>query len=201
MRPPDYSHIEERRVQQDGTTRCYQFFKCSCCDATLDYAINGKRKPPDQLAKLARKKGWEIDLKHGRHVCPAHTEEGTMTKTARPSETPPREMTREDKRTIFREIDDSYDAANGRYVFDVTDESISKKLNVPRAWVASIREDSFGPAGPDPEIVALRKEAAALAVELDDAETTVLKATELVENLSKSLAAIQTKLDRLVSKA
>lgn len=55
------------------------------------------------------------------------------------------QMTKEDRRIIFSEIDNRYYDETRGYQKGWSDEVIAKSLNVPRAWVSSIREDNFGP--------------------------------------------------------
>lgn len=67
---PDFDHILERRVQRHGVTRCVQFLRCGCGE-TIDFTKKNIRMPPDILAQKAEKKGWIVDLKRGRHLCPS----------------------------------------------------------------------------------------------------------------------------------
>lgn len=56
------------------------------------------------------------------------------------------------RRTIFRTIEGTYDEVNGRYTEGATDASLAKFLSFPRKWIETIREENFGPAGPDPRL-------------------------------------------------
>lgn len=58
---------------------------------------------------------------------------------------PPRTMTRPDRRRIFDAIDAEYPEFERGYRSGMTDEILAVRLNVPRAWVSSVREESFGP--------------------------------------------------------
>lgn len=78
--------------------------------------------------------------------------EAAMTKSA-PGKTPalsvvadaPRQPTREDKRKIREALDVCYLTDKGVYAGGDSDESVAKRLDVPRAWVAAEREDAYGP--------------------------------------------------------
>lgn len=58
----------------------------------------------------------------------------------------PREMTREQRRIIFLKLEEHYlDEAAG-YDRGWSDKRVAEDLGVPRAWVAEIRDQNFGPA-------------------------------------------------------
>lgn len=207
-----FKHIAEERVQDGGNTWTAQVARCTHpgCKAVYRVKKNGKRTPPPQFAQLAAKKGWLVDLKHGKHICPKHQTEKAqpMPKNTTPVEskpvflnkpkTPsPREMPVADRRRIFREIDDCYDESGGRYVMGETDETLANRLSVPWGWVKDVREENFGPAGPNPEIEKLTKEVADMAKKVSAAEVQAMTAAETAENLGKALAQLQNRLEGL----
>lgn len=55
---------------------------------------------------------------------------------------PPREASIEERRIINAKLDDVY--ASKGYTAGWSDEAVAKDLNVPRAWVAQVREMLFG---------------------------------------------------------
>lgn len=57
----------------------------------------------------------------------------------------PRQPTRDDIRAILDALGDCYLTEKNCYAGDGSDEALSKRLNVPRAWVAVERERVFGP--------------------------------------------------------
>lgn len=57
----------------------------------------------------------------------------------------PREPTREDNRRILSKLDESYDEKREMYKGDWSDKRVAETLDVPRAWVADIRERVYGP--------------------------------------------------------
>jgi hypothetical protein len=72
-----------------------------------------------------------------------------VSKVINPSvtvETPPREMGRDDRRIVFAKIDEVYLGEGNGYSQGWNDEAVAKDLAIPRAWVASVREEMFGPA-------------------------------------------------------
>lgn len=58
---------------------------------------------------------------------------------------PPPVMTKEDRRIIFAGIDEHYVDESTGYKPGWSDQKIAADLNVPLAWVRTIREDNFGP--------------------------------------------------------
>lgn len=134
---PDFTYLPEERRQDGGMTYTVQVVGCSHpgCTESLDFKrAGGKNKPPDQIAKMAQNKGWVVDLKHGKHLCPKHAapekREEPMSKTA--SMIPPKsepQIEPKMRRMIFREIDDSYDEKGQCYVSGITDHTIAAKLN------------------------------------------------------------------------
>jgi hypothetical protein len=69
---------------------------------------------------------------------------GSKPPTEIPVAEPPRQPTWADNRRIRQDLDLAYDADAGRYFNNNTDESVAQRLNVPRAWVSTIRE-LYGP--------------------------------------------------------
>lgn len=173
--------------------------ECGTVEFTGRSSNGGNHLPPDAISKFFRNKGWRIGSTHRKDLCPACampvrrtvTKERTMPhdtkvieikpKVTGVSELPPREMTREDRRIIFAQLEEVYvDEATG-YTTDWNDERVSKHLNCPRKWIETIREENFGPAhAPEsPQVLALRER-------LDKAYTEVSAfATETIDFKSK----------------
>lgn len=108
----------------------------------------------------------------------------------------PTEAARAQRRKVFHEIDDSYE--NGRYREGVTDATIAQKLLVAVTMVAEIREQNFGPAGPDPRIIELRKQVANLETRVEQVEAAGLAALEHAEAKAKEFRRdIASLLDRI----
>lgn len=64
--------------------------------------------------------------------------------TLAPQPTPAREPTRADNQRIHEELAVAYDDVGFRYKGDCSDEKVARKLDVPRAWVSTIRKGFFG---------------------------------------------------------
>ena len=112
------------------------------------------------------------------------------------AETPP-EMTKEDRRIIFSEIDSHYLDETRGYDRDWNDERVAKGLNVPLAWVRGIREDNFGPERGDAITVEVEKLVAAKA----DIDAAITKMRDLWTEINKSLEAFTIKQNDLSAEA
>ena len=107
---------------------------------------------------------------------------------------PPREPTRDQKRAIMEEISGSYDTKKQGYIGSISDHSIAHKLAVPRAWVAEIRDEFFGPAGDNEEARLIRREIDATKETLRDAERTMVT---LLSEASTKLQALEKRQDAI----
>lgn len=199
---------------QDGGRRVQaQVLHCSYpgCTEYIRVTVKGSPKPAEAIYGIARKRSWSIHSGRNEFLCPVHalTKGGKSSdvledlKTEEPmtttSENKPRTMTREDRRAIFREIDDCYD--KGRYVDGVTDKTIGEKLKMPWAWVKAVRDENFGPAGPSPEIAELRKQIANLETRVEQVEAAGLAALEHAEGKAKEfrrdIASLLDKINKI----
>lgn len=72
-------------------------------------------------------------------------------------------MSREDRRIIFAKINDVYVDENVGYDNGWSDKRVAEDLNVPRAWVAEVREEHFGPEASNDEAREVVAEARTLA--------------------------------------
>lgn len=159
---------------------------------------NGKPKTFKQFLAAARQKGFDYDERTERFYCPDHipnTEE-PMQRTA--SDTAPSEMTREQRRAIFREIDEAYVDEKTGYALDVTDKTIGEKLGVPWAWVKQVREEHFGPAGPDPRVQSLLKKLDDVDGQARRAYDAAMKAAEKADEAEAAAKALRTELVALL---
>jgi hypothetical protein len=204
MKPAAYPLTYEVVVQDGSITKRMHEFRCSepGCNARLHIPILAKRRPPEVIIKMAKNKGWEIDVSKKISRCPEHNKENPMSKQTAPEEarisTELRQPTREQRRAIFREIDENYD---GRaYVLGASDKSIAEKLKVPWAWVAAIREENFGPPGLDPELQAAIKKIEGLEAKVKQMETDAIRAFEesakQISVVAEQLKSVRTIIDK-----
>lgn len=180
-----FPYIPEKVRQEGASTRPVQMLKCSAprCQTKMEVTIKGTRKPPDVIAKMARNKGWLPDMKKGEHLCPDHVnpEKPVTTATDIPAISP------EIRRNIFRAIDEAYDEKAKRYVDGFDDKMIAAQVGTTWGWVARVREESFGPPGPDPEIVKLTETIAKLERTAKTVEEMGMRAAEQAEKLATEI--------------
>lgn len=113
---------------------------------------------------------------------------------------PPREMTRDERRIINAKIDEVYvDEAHG-YSLGWNDDRVSKDLGVPRAWVAKMREENFGPDH-NVEVTKAQREATELTVKMAELNATIEGAVKAARELLAQAAKCQSDLTRLTAAA
>lgn len=198
--------MAERRfdIAKDGSP----YLTCSKCGTTEftgRSSHGGGHLPPEAISKFFRNRGWKIGTSAKKDLCPGCampvrrtvTKERTMPhdtkiieikpKVTGVSELPPREMTREDRRIIFAQLEEVYvDEATG-YTPDWNDERVSKHLNCPRKWIETIREENFGPAhAPEnPQIIALREK-------LESTQGTIIEINTQTTDFKKRISDMTT---------
>lgn len=196
----DFPGVDVRRVKRsDDRCETTQVMLCSVCGAGLPMwnSKGSGAMPPDTMRKRAEHRGWSVDFKKGRHVCDACIVKEEKKKMAEANA--PREMTRDDRRRVFRAIDEEYDDKNGRYVGNTTDQILADKLHVPRAWVAEVREEAFGPEGGNEE---MHRVASTLGTLVSKAESIEKKAMEVAaeaESYREEIKAMRKRLDALTA--
>jgi len=110
----------------------------------------------------------------------------------------PPSMGREDSRIIFAKLNEVYLDERAGYAGDWSDEKIAKILDVPRSWVATVRDLHFGPD---------RNEAAKHALvsdvkhALDAANAQIGKITQAVDTIEKVRGEAELERKRLIAVA
>lgn len=189
--------------------------RCSECPSRLEITSKSKeRLPADFVIRQADIKGWHVDKLRASHDrCPscqvayrrrsttpgkitpmrpivaAHHQEPPMSTpvTTKSAPAPAREMSRDDRRIIFAKLNDVY--LDSHYSAGWTDRRIAEDLNVPRAWVESVRVENFGDAGDNEDarrfiadLDAIRDDLKAFAVER---QTLITRADDIAGRISK----------------
>jgi hypothetical protein len=109
----------------------------------------------------------------------------------------PQEMTKEDRRIIFAEIDMHYLDETRGYEAQYDDKRVAEGLKVPEAWVRTIREDNFGPERGE----AINDEIAKMAAAKEDLEKSITAMRDLWEEINKSLDAFVVRHNDLSNEA
>lgn len=132
---------------------------CGKCNEKETFVQNGTgRKPPKAAEQYFRNRGWVIGARPSVDRCPSCWAfqskpspkyepmfEKEKPVTAEKAEAP-QEPSREERRIIFAKLQDVYLDETSGYDKGWTDHAVALDLGVPRAWVAAIREENFGPA-------------------------------------------------------
>lgn len=119
------------------------------------------------------------------------------TKTVVPLNTEPRIMKPEDRRRIFRAIDERWDEPGRRYSGITTDKSLSEELHCPQAWVREVREQSFGTFGTNEELDAVQEQLAGLEKEIKKQLEVSLDCSVSLETLEQQLTALRKRVEKV----
>lgn len=160
---------------------------CSACGVTGNCGNQdiGAKSAKQLIAQKFERKGWTVGRRPDDDLCPSCTalaerrsaklvlvsKEDPMPEPVKlKAAEAPRQPTREEKRICMEFIRERYDEKSERYLDGWTDHKIATDLNVPRAWVAEIRDEWFGAEGGNAEIDKLLAETDKLRFQLKDTE-------------------------------
>jgi hypothetical protein len=175
-----YGAFEVCSITVNGQSKRGARAICSRCGGKDEIFLNTQRssgsgEDTDIITRGIATKFERLGWQTGKTlICPKHVV--LEKKTMKPiieidkvvqmsSAAPPRLPTRDEKRIIFQKIDEFYVGETVGYEKNWSDEKVAKDLNVPVAWVATIREENFGP-NMDEETAAVTAEAKALVEEI-----------------------------------
>jgi len=141
--------------------------KCDCgrSDDVVDCDSRGESEA--EVARRFELRGWKVG-RSSHHTCPTcltprppkvrsilnevATRPAVEPSIAPPqaseammSAAPPPAASREDNRRIHDAIDAAWNVNGDCYSGSASDKSLGETLKVPRAWVAAVREQFFGP--------------------------------------------------------
>jgi len=165
----------------------------------------------DKLVKM----GWKVGNTRMHHRCPrcfaaakaaalqrsqAHEIEKkglelVMAPAPTPISKPPREMQREDRRIILAKLEEVYVDERVGYGDGWTDQRIADDLGVPRAWVATLRQENFGEEKGNDQIKELVAAADKLSASLAAADTAYRAAAKEYERLADAARRMGTDLE------
>lgn len=103
------------------------------------------------------------------------------------------------KRYAYSLLLEHYDDVNKRYNGDWSDRAIAERSKLSESAVAKIREEDFGPAGPPPQLIDLKKRITAMEERLRSKETAVLEAMDAIPEMQKDVALLKDQLASLVA--
>lgn len=178
---------------------------CSCCPTVGYFPFqNGiSRKPPVAAVQHFTNKGWVVGSNPRKDCCPDHARpskrKGKKAMANMPAHAAekPREPTWEEKQLINMKLMEVYDNPTTGYKSGWSDARVGRDLDYPRAWVTTIREAVFGPAGSNPAMDeflsardGLKAEHAAISAiqkELSDRYVAYAKRFDDIERLGKRI--------------
>ena len=144
-------------VERDGKPVQAMAIECRKCGVGARHIITTRANFSNALAaKYFRVHGWEIGKNARGDFCPdcikrRKAKPEPQVVAMKDEAEAPREMSREDRRIIFAKIDELYLDDRTGYTPPWTDAAVARDLGVPRAWVAKVRDELFGPEGSNAE--------------------------------------------------
>lgn len=189
-----------KRTADDRAASAYRIACAKCSTEILFHQHGDRRKSSVAVASHFRNRGWAVGSKARLDRCPdcrptsISTAGTAMTKTAVATIKPPKEMTREDRRIIFAQLNEIYIGEDKGYSSGWTDQRVATHLGVPRAWVATIRDENFGPVRDNETSTALRSELAEMWTLLREVEA---KARSMSADFDKALRALNDEGEKL----
>lgn len=174
-------------------------FRITCAGCGTCRTVNGQsmgnKLAAQMLAKKFRVEGWIVGTRAEDDRCPdcvrkderkralANIRVVPTAETA-PAADPPREMSRDEKRLIFGKLNEVFLDETRGYDAGWSDKRVAEDLGVPRAWVAAVRDENFGPDNSS-----------------DEAHQVVAEAKAGVEKMADAAAGLRKDADALVAKA
>jgi hypothetical protein len=211
----NYAAFEVKSINYEGQTKRGIQAKCgfSSCDRTETIMVNTMRRTgtgdedliEKSIAQKFEKTGWKIGKNPTQNRCPAcftaikaankrKAQEVKPEPTTSPMQVqpPPRNMTRDERYLITKKIDEFYVNDKVGYMTGWNDKKIAEDLGVPVGFVASVREDTFGP-NIDEYSTQVMEEAKGI---LDEIKAIRLQ----VEEMIKPLKVLVEQADRIEKK-
>lgn len=182
------------KVKRGDAWKAAQAIRCHRCRAARHVIKKERFKSADAIRNMACNAGWKF-MKNGKHICPSCLRKDAVQMPDGEA----REMTPAEKRKIFRELDANWDEANLRYIDGATDATIAEALSVPRAWVANIRDEDFGPAGTNEEMERVQTAIANLRHEAKSAKDQAMDAAAACEDVQAECDALKKRFAALAA--
>lgn len=149
--------VIEGRPRRAMRLYCYRCGKSGdCLMNTMMSGAGSEEKEQRIVGRKFNEMGWAVDLHKGKHFCPACQASPQVKPQKQEMEMGvvplPKPMGREDKRLIFEKLNEVYIDEKEGYSTPWTDDKVAKDLGVPRAWVADVRDEMFGPVASNSDI-------------------------------------------------
>lgn len=200
--------FKESQERYGGQWRIVARVTCRKCGVSDSIGLStvGGLLPPNIITKKMQQRGWTIGANEQWDYCPGCSntmkeakpamlkvvDQAATTAAPSPSEQPPRQMDRDDRRIIFARLNDVYLDAKRGYDSGWSDHRVATELGVPRKWVEQIRVENFGDAGTNAEMSEFYEQAQALIAEGRKALTEAREFYEKAKALMESVPQPQT---------
>lgn len=201
-------HFPSGRIQHGDRTVATSVIECKCGVVAHFKQTGTTRKPPEAAEQYFRAHGWTVGPRATADRCPDCTARlskpvlKVVPMEAKPET--PREMSREDRRIIFAKVDELYLDDKTGYAAPWTDSAVARDLGVPRAWVAQVREELFGPEGSNAEFDDFLAKAAPVIADMKNLCRSATAQLEEARRLSErvdELERIARRVEREIGKA
>lgn len=200
MSSRSFAQTTERQAGQFRTVSRLNCRKCGVSES-IGVKAAGGNLPDEVVAKKFTQKGWTVGANEQWDYCPGCTnkmkeKKPVMLKVVNqvkpaPSQEPPREMSRDDRRIIISKLDAVYLDSKRGYDSGWSDQKVASDLGVPRRWVEIIRAENFGDVGTNDEMSEFYRQANDLAAE---ARKMVLTAREECDRANAAIASANKSL-------
>lgn len=192
-------------IERDGARHSALRIDCDICNVQAFFKTpRGGHKDAIVCAPTEthwRNVGWLIGSRAKGDRCPSclARDAGVMVAAVEP----PRTMSREDRRIVFAKIDELYLDDKSGYSAPWTDSAVARDLGVPRAWVAQVRDELFGPEGSNAEFDEFLANAAPIITDLKNLLRSVhaqldeaRKIAERVDSLERTAKRIEREIGK-----
>ena len=146
--------------------RARKYDVCPTCVA-LDRQERSRAREERTRAKLADVFPPELKLLAAPQEAAAQEGAPATADAAAPVAESPREMTRADRRIIIAKLEEVYLDEEAGYADGWSDQRVAADFGVPRAWVARLRDENFGPEASSAQTRKLIADARAVLAEAD----------------------------------
>lgn len=177
-----------------------QRIECVKCGATDRNVLTGNRASDETLVSFFRRRGWDVDTKHGRNLCPECFRKGVQLTRAQKQEkkmesvklVQPSQNSALAKKIMSDLLFDHYDITAQDYKPGWDDAKIAKESGLSEQFVSQRRASDYGPCSPP------RKALMAEASGMSSKVVAMLKElSELAGNLQKRSGILLTEAERL----
>ena len=204
-----------RQIGDDRRWRAVQMIRCSSCGSE-DHVGSGQgsRLPEEVIATRFRAKGWCVEQRKDRHLCPSCVAKDQEQVRARRAEKEAATAEQKSERSpaaavklgeLYMMLSDAYEPARKLYKTGWSDDRIAKETGLAVEFVRARREQDFGPLAPpdmtEDEIASLVDGAAKTLGQIkQDAERSHAFTMERITMIEASLIALGERAARLMAR-